>query len=99
MNEMVERVARAIISSQWPEADWNNLKSIIPDHHLWITAVGQAKAAIAAMREPPDWMTDAAREAWDWGPGTSLCGDASALRCWQTMIDAALNPAAPSQPE
>lgn len=76
MSEMVERVARAMANkiTGW-EADWPTFQHA-------------ARAAIEAMREPTDWMTDAVpasysaafRAIWP-----KICAD-----IYRTMIDEAL---------
>ena len=76
MNEMVERVARAI------EADSNY---VISQHH----SKALARAAIAAMREPTASMIDA---AWEPGPRPVDFGDYDPQGIYQAMIDAALKP-------
>ncbi|MBU6408053.1 MAG: hypothetical protein KGS44_13145 [Alphaproteobacteria bacterium] len=73
---MVERVARAICRAAHPDMPWDRVIEFYP----------QARAAIAAMREPTqDMEFDGAHVLPDYDPG---CEDAKA--CWQAMIDAAL---------
>lgn len=77
MSEMVERVAEALAKSDKYTSDYTAL----------------ARAAIEAMREPTEGMTNAAFniELWD-QPINEHC----AQDVWQTMIDAALQEPTPS---
>jgi len=77
---MVEKVARAICKEQQGD----------PGYDVWTLSLGsphralylaQARAAIAAMREPSEAMLAAGR--WP-------AEDDGALACWQAMIDDAL---------
>lgn len=54
MNEMVERVAKAIHAAQYAR---------IHDEALGLTDLDVARSAIAAMREPTEAMLDAATKA------------------------------------
>ncbi len=74
-DDMVERVARAIIDSI--SGDWTYGGAIGPDEYL-----GYARAAIAAMRTLSEAQLIAGAE-W-------ACTETRALGCWQAMIDAAL---------
>ena len=56
--EMIERVARAINDAGWPDSD---IAAEAWEDGVWrACAMGQARAAIAAMREPTAAMVDAA---------------------------------------
>lgn len=68
----VEEVARAITFSLWGDRDG-----------MWQCYVSEARAAIAAMREPTEKMLLAAEHAEE-------LGDAPAYKHWRAMIDAAL---------
>lgn len=96
MNEMVERVARAICTEQpgckiggrSPD-DRNTLRGT----PLWMSFASEARAAIAALREPTEAMIDA---AWPL-VADSLGADRAASReiataVWIAMIDQALKP-------
>jgi len=76
---MVERVARAISSYEGRPPDRPRLSNGTPE---WTLYVGEARAAIAAMREPTTAMVERAAFAFD-----GLDADA-----WRIMIDAALQP-------
>lgn len=96
MSEMVERVARAICvvakGPDYPDADYYG-KPGDPWRKWWESFVPEARAAIAAMREPTEAMREAALDAdldiyWGYmaeGPGKP--GDV-----WRAMIGAALPP-------
>jgi hypothetical protein len=80
MNEMIERVAKAIFDAM-----------DIADGLDGTVAEKYARAAIAAMKEPTKAMEAAGDDLDDWGvasdPGP---GHASALAHWHVMIDEAL---------
>jgi len=78
-NEVVERVARAILKAEVPDADFDYCKSVI-DHPLYEKAMGSARAAIGAMREPTEAMMIAA--------GANSFQQARAV--WIRMLDEAL---------
>lgn len=85
MSTMIERVARALMEARegcrvtdWREAEWNPAVA---------QALSEARAAIAAMREPTKEMV----EAGDDTAGTmAITHDYSALGTWEDMIDTAL---------
>ncbi len=77
MNEMIERVARAICEA----ATHMNPP---PQSMLWENYVAVARASIAAMREPTEAMIDA---AWDNGRNDFECDP---ITTFPAMIDAAL---------
>ena len=79
MNEMIERVARAIESTGPREA----VAAIEPS---WLAFVPQARAAIEAMREPNEQML---KVAWNYAghPDKEFVLDGG---MWREMIDAAL---------
>lgn len=71
---MVERVARAICRATHPDMPWDRIIEFYP----------QARAAIAAMREPTEGMAHvmtALAPTWD---------DETSRRKWSAGIDAAL---------
>lgn len=80
MNEMVERVARAICEAVGPE-DSSQVKSSMGDWPAWHDWVPQAKAALASMKEPTPYMVRA---------GGLFPGDDTCLPIWKSMIKAAL---------
>jgi hypothetical protein len=79
MNEMIERVARAIAERRFGSSG----------KYMWQDWTTEAEAAIEAMLEPTEEMVDAGRE----GGEVNIDFDFNAAACWQAMIDAALNPA------
>lgn len=79
-NEMVERVARAIQASRGPKENWDFVTQATCD--LWRA---DARAAIAAMREPNEGQLYAAHKATG---GDILVGESREV--WHAMIDAAL---------
>ncbi len=78
MNEMIERVARAIFfrGGEQDDMQWKHGQSYLRD-----IAIEQARAAIEAMREPTRDMLSAGAFA---GPFTA--------DRWRAMIDAILSP-------
>jgi hypothetical protein len=90
MSEMVERVARVICETQ----NVDGFKCTCPllgeiEGNNWCNgnrAVAQARAAIAAMREPTEAMKDADGVYWE--DSCLHCGGHQ--HAWQTLIDAAL---------
>ena len=72
--EMVERVARALLSAdlRWK---WESYDSETHDKYF-----AKARAAIAAMREPTAAMLEASPIHWDAAPVCDM---------WRAMIDAA----------
>ena len=83
--EMIERVARALVSSEGddPDALIHTMKGKTP---VWTLGVEQARAALAAIREPTEPMLQASEREWDGRMSARSAG------VWQAMIDAALNP-------
>jgi hypothetical protein len=74
MTDLVKRVARAIAKAANP-MPWDMLdEDAVRSYHL------QARAAIAAMREPTEAMIEAVPDVM------------TASEAWQAMIDAALSP-------
>ena len=100
MNEMVERVARAICAADGkdPDADWRDVGPVmlmvaVEHPENWHHYVKQAKSAITAMREPTEAMVGASRDM----PGTFDGGFFDAPEdcvadIWRAMIDAAMKP-------
>lgn len=77
MNEMVERAAKAIARSIWPEQDWRVYEKT-------------ARSVIAAMREPTEEMCAApaiAEYAW---VNDEAVRPAEIKQAWREMIDEAL---------
>jgi hypothetical protein len=62
-NEIIERAARAICAAggQDPDARVNIVGA--PDRALWEAYIPEARAAVAAMREPTEAMLNAAFKA------------------------------------
>lgn len=94
MNEMIERVARALHAQTFPE--------VCRGDEAWLQAAWEssefdrarhlaaARAAIEAMREPTDAMCAETRSEWVSGH--------EAGGIWRAMIDAALAPTPPETP-
>jgi hypothetical protein len=80
MTDMIERVAKALRQSDYTDCEPENV--MIP---IWCY-FDQARAAIAAMREPTEKM-----ELEGYSDGACECGSTKAT--WQAMIDAALSEA------
>ena len=82
MGEMVERVARAIAEAH--EEEWGRLDDLSRDVYRV-----EARAAIAAMREPTVAMDGAGYDAsdlsWKQDPGA-----VRHIEVWEAMIDAAI---------
>lgn len=91
MNEMIEKVARALCVANCDnpdEADFGFLSDSVKGY-AWQGYIPQARAAIEAMREPLEWMIlQADRKA------EKVFGDRETNLdphgTWQVMIDAAL---------
>jgi hypothetical protein len=88
MNEMVERVARAICVADGVDPDMlcSGLGNIIPEGETWTAwrvREKQARAAIAAMREPTEAMTSAVLKKLNSDPRWVAMD-------YRTMIDEAL---------
>lgn len=85
MNEMVERVARAIYYAGWPEPPTmprNRWEALSDEERALCRRM--ARAAIAAMREPTEEMVDAA------GSDLADCENDQIIAAFRAMIDAAL---------
>ncbi len=101
MSEMVERISRklvemAIRQRRRFDTDPARLEEMLPamvDMH-WTEWKGEARAALEAMREPTEDMAERGCYAIAAEPGSSADSAESAKRCWQTMIDKALQGAA-----
>ena len=84
--DMVERTAREICAADdWTAREFDDFTR---DERARYAAM--ARAAIAAMREPPIELYKAAAEA--------LVMDHDAYACWHAMIDAALTSSKPQAP-
>lgn len=92
-NEMIERVARALVLSEFGCDPGTKARDGRP---LWEFHVGKARAAIAAMREPTEAMKEAPDNAGIADDDEYSIGEFYAEQIWQAMIDAALaqNPSA-----
>ena len=91
MSEMVERVARAICEADGvdPDKEICGMGVQLPIGELapaWRARLKQARAAIEAMREPTEAMTN--QEGLHWGYSCHVCGGLK--EGWQAMIDDAL---------
>lgn len=90
MDEMIERVARAIMGDL---GDRSGVLDGIDDETLEEMGASIARAAIKEMRKPTEAMVAAAVKAVEddlgirWGIGEPEC-----KTIWQAMIDAALTP-------
>ncbi len=84
MNEMVERVARALWMERYNGPPWEDEESDMREIYY-----GRASAAIAAMREPTEEMMTAGGERL----GTT---NYYAGQCWKAMADAALKAPSPA---
>lgn len=86
--EIVERVARAIACARWnvptEPVEAEELRQFVEDH--WRHYEPKARAALAAMREPTQAMTDI---GWEHIPHR-YCSGEDVGNAWQAMIDAAL---------
>jgi hypothetical protein len=83
MNEMIERVARAIHEKQ--TEGWSG-----EFVSVWTDYVGCARAAIEAMRDPTKAMADRGDDA---AATLAITHDSGAVYTWQLMIDVALGKA------
>lgn len=84
MNEMIERVSRALCIADGCNPDHQSNDPLDDGQLLWTTYAKDARAAIEAMREPTDEMRVALGNLAIFDPAFST-GDA-----WLVMIDAAL---------
>ncbi len=87
MSEMVERVARALHAESEQTLSSSSLFQKIPPfesgRHIW---EAQARAAIAAMREPTVKMV----VAFEHEMRATVSMQSDAVIGWRTMVDAAL---------
>jgi len=93
VNEMVERVARAMFRALDADPRFVGRADLTPEHPGWAQYCYQARAAIEAMREPSHEMVERGTiatlrlqlgkdaDAWD-----------ATRSCWSKMIDGALLP-------
>lgn len=95
----VERMARAICLITRPEADIDYIRSI-PVHPLWEASLQQARAALAALREPSETMLSAGDSVMPQiAKGEDITTGYDALKeAWPAMIDAALTESTPADP-
>lgn len=85
MNEMIERVARAICKAHWRLKGLSDAVADDEAGNAWDLWTEEARAAIAAMRVPTEVMIQAADECEDYATYY-----ASAETILGAMIDAAL---------
>lgn len=78
---MVERVGRGMARYNWPHASPADIDE------MWDAWEGDARAAIAAMREPTEAMVDTGRDV---GPDRPY-GAHETRATWSAMIDTALS--------
>lgn len=90
---MVERVALAILTVRMDEVA--EAKKCMADPHWRFHALNEARAAIAALREPTDEMKGAGANSYGLhtphiGPLPIELIDGQPTKAWQAMIDEAL---------
>lgn len=86
MSEIVERVAVAIFKRARDESDWSEISE--DERHQWRA---DARAAIAAMREPTETMPMAGfHAAFETSDEPVYVGDHEIRKMWRAMIDDAL---------
>ena len=88
--DMIERVARAIYAESYRRCC--NGESPAPDDESWESYIGEARAAIEAMRKPTEEMREAGFASIEivetsYGAGIPL---SAPEKVWSAMIDAAL---------
>lgn len=83
MSEMIERVARALCKADGCDPDHESPDQIDAGIKLWTRYVRDARAAIEAMREPTEAMSEAVKPL-------GLCRTEDAAEIYRAMIDAAL---------
>lgn len=83
MSEMIERVAKAlsIADGNHPDARSNDED----EHPMWTLYLGDARAAIEAMREPTGNMLDAG-----WEHTGDPCWKENVADAWRAMVNVAL---------
>lgn len=93
--EMVERVARAILQVRNPGIADIPLRLLLRSTDPDETHMAEARAAIAAMREPTVKMVQAAQQeyslSWSSEPGEGRDWNPADGSIWRAMIDAALD--------
>jgi hypothetical protein len=100
-SEMVERVARALFKTEWhPATERHEGKASLDWEREWPNSreywLESARAAVAAMRDPTQAMTEAASEAVEKYEDEVRGGDLTPTQhclpetVWRTMIDEAL---------
>lgn len=92
MSEMVERMARAIWNGQIKrETSWDDVVAYYSTTHA--ETLGQARAVLAAMREPTEAMVSGGELHADYEAGeidNSWSGSVDVEPIWRAMIDEAL---------
>ena len=78
--DVVERVARAICRAMWGD-DCPLMTAAAFEEEHWSQTLADARAAIAAMREPTEAMCEAGKRGGTVG---------AAAASWRAMVDAAL---------
>ena len=97
-SEMVERVARALFETEWSPPGTEKIRAVWEKEwprscEYWLNS---ARAAIAAMREPTEAMTEAASDAVEKYEDEVRGGDLTPTRhclpetVWRAMIDEAV---------
>lgn len=88
MNEMIERVSRAMEPYLWDQEITTKYPEFVPEiDKMREYSIARARKAIEAMREPTQSMLDAARSI---DPGVINDEYAPASQHWAAMIDEAL---------
>lgn len=87
MNEMIERVAKAMFRALDADPRFIERADLTPGHPAWKQYCCQARAAITAMREPTEAMIDAWVSLYNTNP---MHVDVMPGDYWRAMIDTAL---------
>lgn len=93
MNEMIERMARTLAlcyAKRLPEYIDGTGDPCLWANHAWEGFSGDARAAIAAMREPQAEGISNVYAAFDAAEPDGVMGPRGAIAVWQTMIDEAV---------
>jgi hypothetical protein len=93
MSEMVERVAAAIWGKEYGEAPAMPWERVAPGSSLHVRIISEARAAIAAMREPTWPMITAARRVQLTHPDDYVNEKGYFAQAYRYMIDAVLEDA------
>ena len=87
--DVVERVARAICRAMWGD-DCPLMTAAAFEEEHWSQTLAEARAAIAAMREPTEAMVAAATHGPPSGPVLHPASVRAPRAVWRAMVDAAL---------